>query len=209
VGSALFVLPASGATKRRRRAPRADPSGTVNVGLSWPEPRAAAQPRTRAPRLTPAAQAIVDNYGGRHRGIERRGGLGGRQVKPVIYNFPAQSQDFNQTTSTECAALTQDAKVIAFTALQTCAVRLLRKAKTPPFQFGGATHPRAPTTRSTPATSTALTASPRAGVAPVRPIWDKAGLFPKGANGIVFDDGRARASSSPTRSTHPLQEASV
>ncbi|HEX5586337.1 MAG TPA: hypothetical protein VFZ17_03440 [Acidimicrobiia bacterium] len=197
VGSALFVLPAGGATKEAATSTTcADPSGSVNVGLSYfgnLEQQLEGINEEQA-ALTPAAQAIIDNYKAGIAALNAEGGLAGCQVKPVIHNFPAQSQDFNQTTSTECAAFTQDAKVVAvFTAAYETRVALdcFAKAKTPLFQMGGV---YAPTCADYEKYAGYLY-SPD-GLASCRysnfvPLWDKAGLFPKGAKVgiVVFDDG--------------------
>jgi hypothetical protein len=199
--SALLAVPASGATKQAASTTCADPSGSVNVGLSYfgnlEQQLEGLDEDTAA--LTPGAQAIIDNYKAGIAALNAEGGLAGCEVKPVIHAFPAQSPDFNQTTSTECAAFTQDTKVAAvFTAGYETRVALdcYAKAKTPLFQMGGSYPPTCADYKK----YAGYVYSPD-GVASCRfssfvPTWNKAGLFPKDAKvGIlVFDDGSGQGS---------------
>jgi hypothetical protein len=202
LASALLIVPAAGATKQAATTTCADPSGSVNVGLSYfgnvEQQLEGISEETAA--LTPGAQAIINNYEAGIDALNAEGGLAGCQVEPVIHSFPAQSPDFNQSTSTECAAFTQDAKVVAvFTAGYETRVALdcFAKAKTPLFQMGGSYPPTCADYKK----YAGYVYSPD-GVASCRfnsfvPIWDKAGLFPKDAKvGIlVFDDGSGQGQS--------------
>jgi hypothetical protein len=194
---ALLAMPAAATTKQAAATTCADPSGTVKVGLSYfggVESNLNDIGATDTSNLTPSAKAIIDGYKAGIASLNAAGGLAGCQVAPVIFNFSAASPDFNQESQQECAAFTQDNKVIAvFTAAYETkvAVDCYAKAKTPLFAFGGSYPP----TCADQVKYAGYVYLPD-GIATCNfdsfiGIWNKAGLFPKGAKvgTLVFDDG--------------------
>jgi hypothetical protein len=175
----------------------ADPSGKVKVGLSYfggVSNNLQGIGADQTAQLTPADQAIVDGY---QRGIDylnQNGGLAGCQVQAVTFNFKASAPDFNQLSQQECAAFTQDNKVIAVyaPAFETkVAVDCYAKAKTPLFQIG---NNYAPTCQDE--TKYAGFVYAPTGIATCRfgsfiGVWKNAGLFPANPKvGILaLDDG--------------------
>jgi hypothetical protein len=196
VFAAAVAVPA-GAAKTAATTKCADPSGTVKVGLSYFGGVAQNLGDIGAGdvgALDPGAQAIINGYKGGIAALNAAGGLAGCQVAPVFFNFSAQSPDFNQESQQECAAFTQDNKVIAvFTAgFETkVAVDCFAKAKTPLFSYAGSYQPSCADLKK----YAGYVYLP-IGVATCRygsfvNLWNKAGLFPKDAKvGILaLDDG--------------------
>jgi hypothetical protein len=190
----LSALPA-GAAKAAASTTCADPSGKVKLGMSFFGSVGNALEgigADQAASLTPADQAIVDGYQNGIDALNEAGGLAGCQVEKVVFNFKAQGVDFNQQSQQECAALTQDTKVLAVyaPAFETkVAVDCYAKAKTPMFQIGTNYSP----TCQDEVKYAGYIYSP-AGIATCRfgafiGIWKKAGLFPSSAKvGIVVVD---------------------
>ena len=164
----------------------ADPSGTVKVGMSYFGSVGSAVDQVSGQGdLAPADQAIVDGYKKGIAALNDAGGLAGCQVEGVFFNFKATESDFNQNSQQECAAMTQDNKVIAMyaTAYETrVAVDCFAKAKTPFFQVGGNYLPTCADYQKYAGYlySPSGIASCRYG--PFIDIWNEAGLFPKDAN---------------------------
>jgi hypothetical protein len=199
--SALHAMPASATglrvTKQAASTTCADPSGSVKVGLVFFGGVASNVTDLGGgslAQLSPSDQAIVENYNKGIDALNAAGGLAGCQVEAVIHNFSAASPDFNQESQKECTSFTQDNKVIAVytAAFETkVAFDCLAKAKTPVFAFGGSYPPTCADYKK----YSGYIYSP-VGVATCRfgsfiGIWNKAGLFPKGAKvGILaLDDG--------------------
>ncbi len=165
----------------------ADPSGKVKIGASYFGSVSTALENIGAGEsaaLTPADQAIVDGYKAGIQALNDEGGLAGCEVEGVFFNFKAVGVDFNQQSQQECAAMTQDNKVVAMysTAFETrVAVDCFAKAKTPMFQIG---NNYAPTCADYQKYAGYLY-NP-SGIATCRfgtfiDIWNKAGLFGKDA----------------------------
>ena len=139
-------------------------------------------------------QSVIDGYKAGIKALNDSGGIAGCTVEPVVFNFSAQSPDYNQMSQQECAAFSQDNKVIAVytPAYETkVAVDCLAKAKVPYFGSGTNYQPTCADAKA----HKGIVYSP-AGVYTCRfssfiKMWDDAGLFPKDAKvGImVSDDG--------------------
>jgi ABC-type branched-subunit amino acid transport system substrate-binding protein len=192
----LSAVPA-GAAKSAAAAKCADPSGTVKLGMSYFGNVGGALESIGAnetAELTPADKAIVDGYQAGIDALNKAGGLAGCQVEKVVFNFKAQGVDFNQQSQQECAAFTQDTKVLAVYAgaFETkVALDCYAKAKTAMFQIGN----NYPPTCEDEIRDAGYIYTP-ANVATCRfgafiPIWKKAGLFPTAAKVgiVVVDDG--------------------
>jgi ABC-type branched-subunit amino acid transport system substrate-binding protein len=175
----------------------AEPSGVVKVGISYfggVENNLGEIGAEETADITPATRAILDGYKAGTQALNDQGGLAGCEVEPVIFNFSAASSDFNQTSQQECAAFTQDDRVLAVfaTAYETrVAVDCFAKAKTP-FFTAGANYPPTCADYKEHAGYVYSVAS----VATCRfdsfiGMWNTAGLFPKDAKvGILaMDDG--------------------
>jgi hypothetical protein len=196
---AVMVLPAAAAKAAATKC--ADPSGVVKVGLSYfggVEQNLGDAGANDLSSLTPGTQAIIKGYTGGINSLNAAGGLAGCQVKPVIFNFSAASPDFNQESQRECAAFTQDNKVIAvFTAgYETkVAVDCFAKAKTPLFQFGGSYAPTCAEQKKYAGYVYVPIGIATCNFGAFIPIWNKAGLFQNGAKVgmLVFDDGTGQA----------------
>jgi ABC-type branched-subunit amino acid transport system substrate-binding protein len=174
-----------------------DSSGTVKVGMSYFGSVGAAIEGIGAEdagSIVPADQAIIDGY---NRGIDAlndAGGVNGCQVEGVFFNFRSPAPDYNQESQQECAAFTQDTKVVAVytVAFETkVAIDCYAKAKVPVFALGTNYPPSCADQKAYPG----LVYTPGS-VYTCRfdsfiKLWDDAGLFPKDANvGIVtMDDG--------------------
>ncbi|MET0628726.1 MAG: hypothetical protein ABW033_09745 [Acidimicrobiia bacterium] len=194
VAASVFVAaPAQAATA----STCPDPSGSVKIGMSYFGAVAGAYEEiggdTEAAGPNPD-QAVIDGYKAGIAAMNDAGGLNGCEVEPVFFNFSAQSADYNQTSQQECAAFTQDAKVVAVyaAAYETkVAVDCFAKAKTAFFQIG-TNYPPSCTDQKTYAgfiytPSSVYTCRFSSFVK----MWDDAGLFPTDAKvGIlVMDDG--------------------
>jgi hypothetical protein len=197
VALSTLLVTTAGAATRAAATKCADPSGTVKVGLSYfggVESNLNDIGATDASKLTPSSKAIIDGYKAGIAALNSAGGLAGCQVAPVIFNFSAASPDFNQESQQECAAFTQDNKVIAvFTAAYETkvAVDCYAKAKTPLFAFGGSYPPTCVDQVKYAGYIYEPDGLATCNFGPFIGIWNKAGLFPKGAKVgmLVYDDG--------------------
>jgi hypothetical protein len=192
----LLAVPA-GAVKHATATKCSDPSGTVKVGLSYfggVEQNVGDLGAGDIASLSPGTQAIINGYRAGIAALNDAGGLAGCQVEPVIFNFSAASPDFNQESQQECAAFTQDNKVIAVfaTAYETkVGVDCFAKAKTPMFQMAGSYVPTCDDMKKYAGYIYLPDGVAGCNTASFVGIWKKAGLFPADAKvGIlVFDDG--------------------
>ena len=142
--------------------------------------------------LSPADQAIVDNYKAGVAALNTSGGLAGCQVELVTYNFPASSPDFNTESQKECVAFTQDNKVIAVYsgAYETqVAVDCYAKAKVPFFASGGNYPPSCAELKKYAGFLYYAEGVGSCRAASFIDLWNKAGLFPNNAKvGILVND---------------------
>jgi hypothetical protein len=164
----------------------ADPSGTVKLGMSYFGNVGSAVTQVGGEgELVPADQAIVDGYEKGIAALNEAGGLAGCQVEGVFFNFKSADSDYNNNSQQECAAMTQDNKVVAMfaAAFETkVAVDCFAKAKTP-FFYSGTNYSASCADYEQYA---GFLYNP-SGIAPCRfgafiDIWDDAGLFPADAN---------------------------
>jgi hypothetical protein len=164
----------------------ADPSGTVKIGMSYFGNVGSAVTQVGGEgELVPADQAIVDGYKRGIAALNEAGGLAGCQVEGVFFNFKSADSDYNNNSQQECAAMTQDNKVVAMfaAAFETkVAVDCFAKAKTP-FFYSGTNYSASCADYQQYA---GYLYNP-SGIAPCRfgsfiDIWDDVGLFPADAN---------------------------
>lgn len=199
LATALAAVPVAtaGAAGAAAAATCPDKSGTVKVGMSYFGSVGAAVEGIGAEEqgaLVPADQAIVDGY---NRGIDAlndAGGLNGCQVEGVFFNFSASASDYNAQSQKECAAFTQDEKVVAVytTAFETkVAIDCYAKAKVPAFVLGTNYPPSCADQKAYPGIVYTPGSVYTCRFASFIKLWDDAGLFPEDANvGIVtMDDG--------------------
>jgi hypothetical protein len=192
----MSAVPA-GAAKTAAATKCADPSGTVKLGMSYFGSVGNALESIGANEtadITPADKAIIDGYQKGIDALNAEGGLAGCQVEKVIFNFKATVGDFNQQSQQECAAFTQDTKVVAVyaPAFETkVADDCYAKAKTPLFKIGSNYSPTCEDEKTNAGYIYAPINIATCRFSAFIPIWQKAGLFPKGAKvGIVaVDDG--------------------
>ncbi len=194
--SALWLVPGTSAS-----AAAADKcpvsGGSVKVGVAYFGAVAAAYSDIGGDASAAGAnpdQTVIDGYKAGIQGLNDSGGIAGCTVEPVVFNFSSTSPDYNQMSQQECAAFSQDNKVIAVytPAFETkVAVDCLAKAKVPYFGSGTNYQPTCADAKA----HKGIVYSP-AGVYTCRfssfvKMWDDAGLFPKDAKvGImVSDDG--------------------
>ncbi|MET0627007.1 MAG: hypothetical protein ABW033_00955 [Acidimicrobiia bacterium] len=192
----LSVAAAAPATAADSSATKcADPSGTVKIGASYFGGVGKAYADIGGDdSLTPADQAVIDNYKAGVDALNASGGLAGCEVELVTFNFRATSPDYHQESQKECAAFTQDEKVVAVfgAAYETQAgFDCYAKAKTPFFTTGGKYAPTCADLKKYAGYIYLASSVASCRFSSFVGMWDKAGLFPKDAKvGILaIEDG--------------------
>jgi hypothetical protein len=188
--SALLAAPGSAAAVARSAKSAAskcpDPSGTVKVGMTYLGSVAAQANATlgASSANSPTDANFEKEYQGGATALNNAGGIAGCKVVPVIFSSSAGSTDFNQQAQSECAAFTQDNKVIAVLAggYETkLAAACLAKAKIPVFWVPGQNLYEPSCTDSTKNNFYAVGGVFTCRFGSFIKLWNDAGLFPKGA----------------------------